>query len=317
MKLLLKTFLAPFFIAVAILTSCKDSPKSNTSSVNSTDSMDSPNYVTVSSTGMNFEMVDDIPYGWTTFKYENNSLDPHFFILEKMPDSLGIEAFKQELIPPFLAAFKHFDQGNIEAGMQAFQNIPEWFQRVELGGGVGLTSGQTSSESTVYLSPGTYVMECYVRMPDGMAHTFMGMLKELRVQNTPNNLEPPKADLPITISSERGIQFVDSLKAGSYTFSVDFEDQKKYEHMLGHDVNLVKLENDSLVTTLGQWLNTANIKAFRTPAPKGVSFLGGVEDLPEKSKGFFKVQLDPGHYLLISEIPNCIERKMYTGFKVY
>jgi hypothetical protein len=87
--------------------------------------------------------------------------------------------------------------------------------------------------------------------------------------------------------------------------------------LLGHDINLVKLENEQLLDSLNNWINAANIKAFRTPAPKGLTFLGGVEDLPAGSKGFFNVSLTKGSYVLISEIPNALQRNMYKTFVVY
>ena len=274
-------------------------------------------FVEVITQGMDFRLPDTLNSGWTKFKYVNKSVEPHFFILEKLPDSLGIQDYKRDVFPPFIAAFEFFEKGDISSGMKEFEKIPEWFYRVELCSGVGLTSPQSTSVSTVNLEPGTYVMECYVRMPNGMAHTFMGMLKEVVVIDTNNAKTEPKANNTISLSSNNGIRFVDSLKTGYHKFSVDFIDQKQYEHMMGHDVNLVKIENDSSLTALGTWLNAADIKAFRSPAPKGVTFLGGVQDLPAAKRAFFEAYLTPGNYVLISEIPQAIERNMYKTFKVY
>lgn len=275
------------------------------------------NYVEVITNGMDFETVDEIKSGWTTFKYINKSFDPHFFILEKMPDTLGLDTYKKDLFPPFISAFEHFEKGEMEAGMKEFEKIPQWFYKVELAGGVGLTSKKTTSKSTIFLEPGTYIMECYVRMPNGLGHVFMGMIKELKVSNESNDNKPPKADFNISISSEKGITFNDSIKAGNYTLAAKFEDQKQYEHLMGHDVNLVKVENDSLVTDLNNWLNIVDFNAFRSPEPEGLLFLGGVEDLPAGKTGYFEVTLEKGNYVLISEIPNVVERKMIKPFTVY
>jgi hypothetical protein len=201
--------------------------------------------------------------------------------------------------------------------MKEFEKIPQWFYKVELAGGVGLTSKKTTSKSTIFLEPGTYIMECYVRMPNGLGHVFMGMIKELKVSNESNDNKPPKADFNISISSEKGITFNDSIKAGNYTLAAKFEDQKQYEHLMGHDVNLVKVENDSLVTDLNNWLNIVDFNAFRSPEPEGLLFLGGVEDLPAGKTGYFEVTLEKGNYVLISEIPNVVERKMIKPFTVY
>ena len=273
--------------------------------------------VEVVSTGMNFDVVSEIPSGWTTFSYVNNSEDPHFFVLEKMPDTVGLEDYKRDIIPPFIAAANHLNAGNVDLAMQEFARIPPWFEYVTVGGGVGLTSAKSTSESTIFMEPGTYVMECYVRMPNGMAHALVGMTAELRVTEELNEAEEPSSDFSIKISSESGISCGDSLQAGSHTFQVNFEDQMKYEHMLGHDVNLVKRLDNASVDALNMWVNAANFGSFRTPAPKGWVFLGGVEDSPAGSRGYFTADLEPGEYLFIAEIPNASERGMIKTLTVY
>ncbi|MBO3118035.1 hypothetical protein J4050_14860 [Winogradskyella sp. DF17] len=297
-----------------LLASCKEKKETQ---LEENEKVSEKNYIEVITNGMDFEMVDEINSGWTTFKYINKSFEPHFFILEKMPDTLGLETYKKDLFPPFTSAFDYFEKGDIEAGMKEFEKIPEWFSKVELAGGVGLTSKKTTSTSTLFLEPGTYVLECYVRMPNGMPHTFMGMVKELKVREETNSNAAPKADYNIDIESTKGITFMDSLKSGNYTIAAKFKDQMQYEHMMGHDVNLVNIEHDSLISTLGDWLNTIDFKSFRSPAPEGLLFLGGVEDLPSGKTGYFEVNLKKGNYVLISEIPNAIERKMIKSFKVY
>jgi hypothetical protein len=316
MALKIKNPIIVFSMLLLLVASCKEQNAAKTEEDNLVDEK-KENHVEVITTGMDFKMVDQIPSGWTTFKYINNSYEPHFFILEKMPDTLGIETYRNDLFPPFTSAFEHFEKGEIEAGMKEFEKIPDWFYKIELSGGVGLTSQKTTSKSTLYLEPGKYVMECYVRMPNGMPHTFLGMIKELTVTDALNANSPPKADNTIEISSEKGITFVDSLKAGNYVLSVTFEDQKQYEHLMGHDVNLVKINNDSLIGALNNWLNIADFKAFRTPAPDGLKFLGGVEDLAAEKTGYFEVNLEKGNYVLISEIPNTVARNMIKRFSVY
>lgn len=302
-------------LSLFVITSCKE--KKEVPVVEENEKVSQNNYVEVITNSMDFEMVDEVKSGWTTFQYINKSSETHFFILEKMPDTLGLETYKRDLFPPFTSAFEHFEKGEIEAGMKEFEKIPEWFSKVELAGGVGLTSKKITSKSTIFLEPGTYVMECYVRMPNGMPHTFLGMVKELLVSEESNGKIAPEADYNIDIASTKGITFIDSIKSGNYTFEVKFKDQKQYEHMMGHDVNLVKIDNDSLITNLGNWLNTMDFKAFRSPSPEGLLFLGGVEDLPSGNTGYFEVNLEKGSYVLISEIPNAIERKMIKAFKVY
>ena len=131
-------------LALITLFSCKEKKEAE---VLESKIKEKTNYVEVITNGMDFETVDEIKSGWTTFKYINKSFEPHFFILEKMPDTLGLTTYKKDLFPPFISAFEHFEKGEMEAGMKEFENIPEWFFKVELAGGVGLTSKKTTSKS--------------------------------------------------------------------------------------------------------------------------------------------------------------------------
>lgn len=278
---------------------------------------DSINVVEVVTNTMDFQIPDTLKSGWTTFKYKNKSKETHFFIFEKMPEGITMENYENELVPPFKAAFNHLLNDETEKAMQEFEKIPAWWNDVKLGGGVGLISPKKVAESTIYMRPGTYIMECYIRMPNGMPHAFYGMMKEILVTDEKNNNKEPFSNHQISISSEEGITFQDSLKAGEYQLAVTFKDQKQYETLLGHDINLVRLDTISRLDTLSNWINAANIKAFRTPIPEGLTFLGGVEDLEEGETGYFKTRLNKGTYVLISEIPNAVERNMYKTFIVF
>ncbi|TRO64509.1 hypothetical protein [Christiangramia sabulilitoris] len=305
-------------IFIVPLISCKNDKENNPNQKeDSIQANNTENIIEVVTNEMDFQIPSRLKSGWTTFRYINKSSETHFFIFEKMPEGITIDNYNNELVPPFKAAFNHLINDEVEEAMKEFEKVPAWWNDVKLGGGVGLISPKSVAESTIYMHPGTYVMECYVRMPNGMPHAFYGMIKEIQVTEETNDIQEPSYDHQISISSEEGITFQDSIKAGNYQLAINFKDQKQYETLLGHDVNLVRLTSISKLDTLGKWINAANIKAFRTPIPEGLTFLGGVEDLEEGETGYFKTQLKQGTYVLISEIPNVIDRKMYKTFKVY
>ncbi|MCG9970780.1 hypothetical protein [Christiangramia crocea] len=305
-------------IFIVPLISCKNDKENNPNQKeDNIEANNTENIIEVVTNEMDFQIPSRLKSGWTTFRYNNKSSETHFFIFEKMPEGITIDNYNNELVPPFKAAFNHLINDEVEKAMEEFEKVPAWWNDVKLGGGVGLISPKSVAESTIYMHPGTYVMECYVRMPNGMPHAFYGMLKEIQVTEETNDLKEPSYDHQISISSQEGITFQDSIKAGNYQLAINFKDQKQYETLLGHDVNLVRLDNISKLDTLGRWINAANIKAFRTPIPEGLTFLGGVEDLEEGETGYFKTQLKQGTYVLISEIPNAIDRNMYKTFKVY
>ena len=52
------------------------------------------------------------------------------------------------------------------------------------------------------------------------------------------------------------------------------------------------------------------------PAPEGIVFLGGVNDMPAESTGYFTAVLTPGKYALISEVPNTLSKNMLKTFVI-
>ncbi len=272
--------------------------------------------VHISTQSMEFFVADTLYSGWNTLIYENKSPEVHFVLMDLYPEGITIANTKAELLPPFDDGMRLIMENKMDSAMTAFGKIPEWFQQVEFMGGTGLVSPKHTVKSTVYLEPGRYIMECYVKMFNGEWHTSHGMLKEIIVSKKTTNLNPPTPTASIDISSTNGIILKDSISSGNQIFQTNFIDQKMYENFVGHDVNLVRYDNTASMDSLIQWMNWMNPKGLRTPAPKGFTFLGGMNNLPAGSKGFFEADLVPGNYILISEVPAADEKKLLYKFSI-
>lgn len=272
--------------------------------------------VEVVSTGMNFNLPKQIPSGWTTFRYKNESPDVHFFVLEKMPDGKNIEDTRKEVVPVFQSAMDLITAGNSEQGFAEFSNLPAWFFDVQFTGGPGLISPAHMAQTTVHLEPGTYLLECYVKMPNGQFHSALGMLEEIEVVPEQNSRAEPNPDCSIKISSTEGIEYKDIVLPGKYTFAVEFMDQMAHENFVGQDVHLVRLTDEANLKELNTWMNWAAPASFTTPAPKGVQFLGGTQEMPAGETSYFTATLRPGNYALIAEIPDPLGKNMLKTFRV-
>ncbi|MBO0328909.1 hypothetical protein [[Muricauda] lutisoli] len=272
--------------------------------------------VNVSTKSMEFFVADTLYSGWNTFIYENQSQEVHFIMMDLYPEGITIENTKAELLPPFDDGMRLIMENKMDSAMAAFGKIPEWFQQVKFLGGTGLVSPKHTVKSTVYLEPGRYMMECYVKMFNGEWHTSHGMLKEIIVSNKTTELTPPTPTANIDISSTGGLILKDSLSSGNQIFQTNFIDQKVYENFVGHDVNLVRYDNTASLDSLVQWMNWMDPRGLRTPAPEGFTFLGGMNNLPAESKGFFEADLTPGKYVLISEVPAADEKKLLYKFSI-
>lgn len=199
--------------------------------------------------------------------------------------------------------------------MAEFGKLPEWFSKVVFLGGTGLISPGRTAVTTLDLQPGYYVMECYVKK-DGVFHSTMGMVKELVIKDDKTKNQAPEADVDVHISSEEGITYSDPIDKGHNVFAVTFDDQKLHEHFVGHDVHLLKLEENYNLDELLLWMNWSVPGGLSSPGPDNVIFLGGVNDLPGGSTGYFPADLDPGKYALMAEVPEAAAKNMFKVFDV-
>ncbi|SHI32945.1 hypothetical protein SAMN04487911_101133 [Arenibacter nanhaiticus] len=265
---------------------------------------------------MDFQAVDTIPSGWHTFRYTNKSKEPHFFLLDKYPEDKTIKDAEREVMPIFQQGMDLINEGKPAEGFATLNSLPNWFFKVVFSGGSALVSPGEQSVTTLFLEPGYYVMECYVKMSNGMFHSTMGMTKELIVTQELSNGKPLVPDVKLTISSTEGISYNTPIQNGHQVFSVFFKDQISHENFVGHDVNLVRLDKNADVNHLEKWMNWAAPEGLMNPAPEGVTFLGGVNDLPKGKTGYFNANLAPGHYAFIAEVPNARSKKMFHVFTV-
>ncbi|WP_431136799.1 hypothetical protein [Psychroserpens mesophilus] len=277
---------------------------------------ESKNVIDVVSRAMDFQLVDTIPSGWNTFKYQNLSNETHFFLLDKYPEGKTIENTLTDVAPVFANGMDLINKGKSEEGFAEFNKLPEWYFDIVFSGGVGLIAPKHTATTTVKLDPGYYIMECYVKMPNGMFHTLMGMAKPIIVTEEDSGNTPPEATVNITLSGEDGISYDNPIKKGKQIFSVFVKDQKPHENFIWHDVNLVKLESYANEDALEAWMDWSDPKGLITPVPNGVTFLGGVNDMPAGSTGYFYADLKPGKYALISEVPNTKSKNMFKVFEV-
>ncbi len=272
--------------------------------------------ITIISRGMNFELPKKIKSGWQKLNYENRSGDTHFLVLEKLPAGKHIADSKKEVVPVFLDAMNLINIGNTEQGFKKFKELPEWFFNMKFLGGVGLVSPGNTAQTTLNLEPGNYLVECYVKMPDGIFHSAMGMLEEIEVLPAKTNVKEPQAENVINISTEGGIVLENDPETGQQRFKVKFLDQKAYANFVGHDVNLVRYQSDQDLKALNDWVNWVGINSFISPSPKNIEFLGGVQEMPAGSVAYFSADLIPGKYALVAEIPDPKSKNMLKTFSV-
>lgn len=309
-----------------LLFSCKEEEKvkegivlSDENTINSSASTSDPaNLVRIRTENMDIIMPDTLDAGWTTFRYTNDSDMVHLILFDKLPVVNGrqitIEDMDREVGPVFQNAMNLINQGKQEEGFAEFQKFPQWMGDVEYIGGIGLISPGETAETTLKLIPGHYVFECYVKT-GGQFHNVMGMATEVVVTEEDSNANPPEADARVVLSGNRGIEIDGNIKAGPQIVEVTFEDQKTHENMVGHDLHLAKLESNTNMQELETWMDWVDPKGLETSTVP-VRFLGGIQEMPAGNKAYVKLDLEPGRYAFISEVPNASQKNMLKVFTV-
>jgi hypothetical protein len=285
-----------------------------------------------------FQMsTNEISSGWTTFQFNNASGYDHFFLIWQVPEE-GIEAaeaageplldhFFQSITEPFQTEFNPYIEGNMEFDeftdslVAAISETAPWFfdPGAKTIGGPGFTAAGTTSETTVHLEPGEYIVECYVKNEDEVFHSYIGMLEHINVTDETSDAEEPDPTKTLTISSTEGIQVDQQLTAGSYTIEIFFEDQTSYAHLQGHNVQLVRLndkEDEELLSNLSTWMDWRQPGSLVNRAPEGAEFMGGTMEMAEGETAYFHVDLEPGDYAWIAEIPDPADHNMLKTFTI-
>lgn len=268
--------------------------------------LENPNIVEFTSEGHEFlGLPEEIPSGWTTFRYHNNSHGEHFAYIADLPEGKTSRDSLDEVAPVFQDAMDLIVEGQVGEGFAQFGRLPAWFAETVPMGGPGIVAPGNVAETTVYLEPGNYQIECYVKS-DGVFHTFT-MLEDLTVTDDANGAREPSADFAVTLTND-GIEIDGEIRPGERTFEVDVQEQTVHGNGLGHDVHLARIDDDTDLDELADWMNWVNPDGLDVTPP--AEFLGGAQTMTAGSTAYVSVHLTPGEYVFISEVDNPDEKGM-------
>ncbi len=309
--------LAALAAGLILLQGCDEGPKVEEEAA--TAPVTQPNVVEIRAVGMTFEGSSEIPPGWTTFKFVNASSMIHFALIDVPPEGITAQIFTDTAGKYFQDAMDGMNAGDEEAVNAAFGKFPAWIGDLRRHGGPGFLSPGLTGETTVYLEPGNYAFECYVKT-NGIFHTTspgdgkLGMMLEFTVTDEKTGAPELIANVTLAVNNS-GMEIVNgALKAGMNTIRVNFVEQQALPSFVGNDVHIMRVENDESISQADAWLDWRAKDGLEDPSP--VTFLGGINDMPEGSHGYFTVDLQPGNYAFIAEVPRPQELGLVLPFTV-
>lgn len=263
----------------------------------------------------------EIAAGWTTFRFENEADVPHFMVLQKLPEEAGDVTREQYIEQVSVRAQEFLDllfAGKREEAFGVIAGLPDWIGGTTTMGGPGITASGHTSVTTLKLTPGRYVAECYVRSEESnVQHSARGMVEIITVTEESSGAPEPIADMEVVISRENGIEINSSsrmpsgpsgdrggIRPGKHTIAVHFEQQtSSYPGLSGHDVHLVDLDAGADLDELDSWMYWLRPDGLRAPSPAGATFIGGTQQMPEGETAYVTTVLPADRYALVAEVP--------------
>ena len=283
-------------------------------SLNSTE-----NVLSLEIVGWSFVGPNEIDSGWTTIRILNYSGMTHHGLVYRLPDGVTAEMVSDQVVKPIQASLTANIAGDAEKAAEYSKTIPDWIGDIIYMGGPGMISDGVVGEATMYLEPGNYIVECYVKT-NGVQHNYNpepgshGMLLALTVKRRTGRMPEPDATVTMEISNS-GFEVTEGkFVAGENRVRIKFVEQKLYNNFVGHDAHFFRITPETDVAASAKWVDFFPIDGQQTPAP--AHFVGGIHDMPEGSTAYFKLELEEGEYGVVAEVPNAREIGLFKKLTI-
>ena len=231
-----------------------------------------PAVVTIHAKDFAYVAPDSIPAGFVTFHLINDGPDLHhatIFRLDSGKTATDLEAALKNPGPP-----------------------PMW--AVPLGGPNAPAPGQ-SFDATLSLTPGSYLMVCFVDVPGGVPHFMKGMVHPFTVTPSTVATTAPVADDSIALQ-DYGFVFSKPLTTGHHVFAVT-----NIAHQ-AHEMEIIKLAPGKTAEDVVAWIQKPN-------GPPPGDAIGGAAFQAPGTTEYVTADFTPGSYLLICFVPDAKDGK--------
>jgi uncharacterized cupredoxin-like copper-binding protein len=226
--------------------------------------------ITIKAADYSFEAPAQLEAGLVTINLVNDGQEPHHAQILRLNEGVSLEQFQA-----------------------ALQQGPEMALPLAVAaGGPGIVDPGLSSQVTLDLSPGQYLLLCFVPGHDGVPHLAKGMARPFEVVAAVDAVKAaaPKADATVKLLD---FSFVlpPEIKAGPQVWQVVNEGPQP------HEILLIKLAEGK---------SMGDFQAFMQ-APHGAppfANVGGFQAIHPGETGWLHLNLTPGEYVALCYIPD-------------
>lgn len=254
-----------------------------------------------------FQAPEELPSGWITFILNNKQAhEIHELSFARLPENITYREYLDEYIGAWEILLEEFQEGKVKrSGISDRVNnlLPEWADGVKYVNARGLVSPGRSAEKTVYLEPGLYAVDCWVKTNEAIIHISNGMTRPLTITEESTNSPEPSPDNSLTLHQNDISEEWDA-GIGNHSFAV-FMDADSSNNPVHNNIHLIKMNENTNLDEVNTWMDWYNVGGLRAPAP--ADFLGGVstyDAIPGESASYFSLEInEPGDYAWIVRVP--------------
>jgi hypothetical protein len=228
--------------------------------------------ITIKAADYSFEAPAQIEAGPVVLTLVNNGQETHHAQLARLNQGVTMDKF--------LATLKE----DPEATMPMLTFV----------GGPGLLDPGLSQQVTLELTPGQYVLLCFIPAHDGVPHLAKGMIAPIQVVGHTDHIHAHapqlKADMTVKL---RDFEFPlpSQIKAGKQVWQILNEGSQP------HEIELIKLVEGKTIEDVQAFMHSPN------GAPPFTS-IGGFQAITPGQSGWLNLDLEPGNYVALCFVPN-------------
>ena len=217
-----------------------------------------------------------IPAGWVRVTLTNSGVEPHHVQFMRLNDDVTFEQFQEAL---------------------AVGEGPA-LRLVQQMGGVGAIAPTGSAQAVLNLTPGEYVILCFIPSPDDhLPHLAKGMVQTINVEAPTGTM----ADAPVAALTVHMQNFLfempETLPAGKMMIKVVNDGSE------AHELNLLQLAEGKTINDVMAYLNDPQ-------GPPPFLPVGGINGLDLGFSGYLEFNFVPGKYVAICNIPSAAAQGM-------
>lgn len=227
-----------------------------------------PAVVTIIARDFSFEAPDVLPSGIVSLTLRNEGQEDHQVQFLRLNEGVSVDQLLGAL------------QGSPEAA----------FALVSVAGGVNVVAPGQSAQATVNLTPGNYVMVCFVTSANGVPHVAEGMWRPFQVAAEASPLTPPQSDGTITLQDFTIT--MPPITAGAHTLEVVNRGPEP------HEIVVMRAEG----ATLAQVQEAAQHMEEEPPFP--LTSVGGLGAINAGERGWVTMDFTPGIYVALCFVPD-------------